>query len=118
MLAYLNQTGLVNYNDQKQCENGQWLFVYKTEFINPNPRGSQLISNALQSRTLLPQLVNQNVMDVVNEPASSRTENMAEAQAVKRKRGRPPKNSTQNAASNGLASQAPTRTGLRSQTKK
>ena len=22
VLAYLNQTGLVNYNDQKQCENG------------------------------------------------------------------------------------------------
>ena len=63
-------------------------------------------------------------MDVVNAPASSRTENIpAEAQAVRRKRGRPPKNSTQNAASNGRASQTPTltppaRTGLRSQTKK
>ena len=22
VLAYLNQTGLVNYNEQKQCENG------------------------------------------------------------------------------------------------
>jgi hypothetical protein len=108
----------------KHESKGNWprrriLFVYKT-----NPRGSQLVSNALQSRTLLPQLVNQNVMDVVNAPASSRTENIpAETQAVRRKRGRPPKNSTQNAASNGRVSQVatitqPIRTGLRSQTKK
>ena len=73
----------------------------------------------LYNKNFTTQLTNQNVMDVVNAPASSRTENIpAEAQAVRRKRGRPPKNSTQNAASNGLASQAPTRTGLRSQTKK
>jgi hypothetical protein len=75
----------------KHESKGNWrrriLFVYKTEFINPNPRGFQLVYNALQSRTLLPQLVNQNVMDVVNAPASSRTENIpAKTQAVRRKK--------------------------------
>jgi hypothetical protein len=75
----------------KHESKGNWrrriLFVYKTEFINPNPRGFQLVYNALQSRTLLPQLVNQNVMDVVNVPASSRTENIpAKTQAVRRKK--------------------------------
>ena len=43
--------------------------------------------------------------------------------AARRERGRPPKNSTQEAASNGQVSQAPaftqtSRTGLRSKTKK
>ena len=53
-------------------------------------------------------------MDVVNALASSRTENIpAETQAVRRKRGRPPKNSTQNAASyNGRASLVATITQL------
>ena len=85
------------------------MYVYKTELINPSQRGSQLVSSALQERTLFPQEVNQNVMDVVNAPVAARNENIAvEAQAAKRNRGRPPKNSTQEAASNGQASQAPT----------
>ena len=92
-------------------------------FINPSQRGSQLVSSALQEIALFSQEVNQNVMEVVNAPIATRNDNVVEALGVKRKRGRPPKNSTQEPASNNQPSQAkkltpPSRTGLRSQEKK
>ena len=34
VLAYLNQTGLVNYNDQKQCENGHNMDLKKNNKTN------------------------------------------------------------------------------------
>ena len=31
VLAYLNKTGLVNFNKQKQCENGHSMYLKKTQ---------------------------------------------------------------------------------------
>ena len=31
VLAYLNQTGLINYNEQKQCENGHVMDLKKSK---------------------------------------------------------------------------------------
>jgi hypothetical protein len=46
VLAYLNQTGLVNYNDLKQCENGHNMDLKKNNKTNGwwwrcSPKGCQ-----------------------------------------------------------------------------
>ena len=119
----------------KHESKGNWrkmtLFIYKNQFNRPSQRGSQATATALQNIAAPSQQINQNVRDVVNADLIELNTGLNNAQAISarvpRKRGRPPKQTTQPSTSTGIENAnlnvaktqtaIPRREGLRSQRK-
>jgi hypothetical protein len=119
----------------KHESKGNWrkmtLFIYKNQFNRPSQRGSQATATALQNIAAPSQQINQNVRDVVNADLIELNTELNDAQAISarvpKKRGRPPKQTTQPSTSTGIQNAIlnvaktqtaiPRREGLRSQKK-